>query len=185
MCRPFAAYRSDPDVARYQSWDSMCSPADAERLVASQQGVAFGRRGAWVQLAAVDRVSGALCGDRAVRVASDQPLTAEVGVTFAPAKQRSGLATEALGAVATRSFEQHGVHRVYAQADDRNLAVHRLLERLGFPVRGTPGRSRLVQSQVGHAAHLRDLAPRMESVAIGRRPSAGEGRSPIARGTVA
>jgi hypothetical protein len=25
-----------------------------------------------------------------------------------------------------------GSHRVYAQADDRNVAVHRLLERLGF-----------------------------------------------------
>jgi RimJ/RimL family protein N-acetyltransferase len=42
------------------------------------------------------------------------------------------LATEALGAVVTRLFEHHGVHRVYAQADDRNLAVQRLLERLGF-----------------------------------------------------
>ena len=128
----FAAYRSDPDVARYQSWDTTYSPADAERLVASQEGVAFGAPGVWLQLAAVDRVSGALCGDCAVRMAPDQPQTAEVGVTFAPAQQGSGLATEALGAVVTRLFEQHGVHRVYAQADDRNVPVHRLLERLGF-----------------------------------------------------
>jgi RimJ/RimL family protein N-acetyltransferase len=128
----FAAYRSDPDVARYQSWDTTYLPADAERLIASQQGHELGRPGAWVQLAAVDRVNGALCGDCAVRAATDQPLTAEVGVTFAPAKQRRGLATEALGAVVTRLFERHEVHRVYAQADDRNLPVHRLLERLGF-----------------------------------------------------
>ena len=111
----FAAYRSDPDVARYQSWDTTFSPADAERLVASQQDVAIGDPGAWLQLGAVDRVSGALCGDCALRMAADQPLTAEVGVTFAPATQGSGLATEALGAVVTRLFEQHGVHRVYAQ----------------------------------------------------------------------
>ena len=84
------------------------------------------------ELAAVDRVSGALCGDCAVRIATDQPQTAEVGVTFAPATQGSGLATEALGAVVTRLFEEHGVHRVFAQADDRNLPVHRLLTRLGF-----------------------------------------------------
>ena len=128
----FAAYRSDPDVARYQSWDTTYSPADGERLVASQQGVDFGHPGAWVQLAAVDRVTGALCGDCAVRVVADQPRTAEVGVTFAPATQGSGLATEALRAVVTRLFKQYGVHRVYAQADDRNLPVHRLLERLGF-----------------------------------------------------
>ena len=128
----FAAYRSDPDVARYQSWDTTFTTADGERLVASQAGVALGDPGAWLQLAAVDRGSGALCGDCAVRIATDQPQTAEVGVTFAPATQGSGLATEALGAVVARLFEQHGVHRVFAQADDRNLPVHRLLERLGF-----------------------------------------------------
>jgi RimJ/RimL family protein N-acetyltransferase len=128
----FAAYRSDPDVARYQSWDTTYSPADGERLVASQHDVRFGEPGPWIQVAAVDRVSGSLCGDCAVRVETEQPMTAEVGVTFAPAKQGSGLATEALGALVTRLFEPHLMHRVYAQADDRNVAVHRLLERLGF-----------------------------------------------------
>jgi RimJ/RimL family protein N-acetyltransferase len=128
----FAAYRSDPDVARYQSWDSSYSAADGERLVAGQQGVDLGDPGPWVQVAAVDRATGALCGDCAVRIASDQPRTAEVGVTFAPASQGSGLAREALGAVIARLFEQHDIHRVYAQADDRNAAVQRLLERLGF-----------------------------------------------------
>lgn len=128
----FAAYRSDPDVARYQSWETPYSPAEAERFVASQQDVAFGHPGPWAQVAVVDRVSGALHGDCAVRVVTDQPHTAEVGVTFAPAGRGRGLATEALGAVVTRLFEQHGIHRIYARADDRNDAVHRLFERLGF-----------------------------------------------------
>jgi RimJ/RimL family protein N-acetyltransferase len=127
----FAAYRSDPEVARYQGWDSY-TVADGERLVADQQGVDFGAPGRWVQVAAVDRATGALHGDCAVRVVDDQPKTAEVGVTFAPASQGSGLATEALGAVVTRMFEEHDLHRVYARTDDRNLPVHRLLERLGF-----------------------------------------------------
>jgi RimJ/RimL family protein N-acetyltransferase len=94
--------------------------------------VALGDPGPWLQIAAVDRVTGALCGDCAVRVLTDQPATAEVGVTFAPATQGRGHATEALGAVVTRLFEEHRMHRVFAQADDRNAAVHRLLERLGF-----------------------------------------------------
>ena len=128
----FAAYRAHPDVARYQSWDPTYAAADAERLVAAQEGVELGDPGPWLQVAAVDRASGELCGDCAVRVATDQPQTAEVGVTFAPATQGSGLATEALGAIVTRLFEQHGIHRVYAEADDRNVAVHRLFERLGF-----------------------------------------------------
>jgi RimJ/RimL family protein N-acetyltransferase len=128
----FAAYRSERDVARYQSWDTPYSLAEAERFVASQQDVVFGHPGPWVQLAVVDRASRALYGDCAVRVATDQPHTAEVGVTFAAAGQGRGLATEALGAVVTRLFEQRGIHRVYAQTDDRNQAVHRLFERLGF-----------------------------------------------------
>jgi len=128
----FVAYRSAPEVARYQSWDPAFSTADAERFLSSQQQVVFGQQGVWVQLAAVDRGSGALCGDCAVHVVGDQPATAEVGVTFAPELQGRGLAREALGAVITTLFDDHGLHRIYAEADDRNLGVQRLLERLGF-----------------------------------------------------
>jgi RimJ/RimL family protein N-acetyltransferase len=131
----FAAYRSDPGVARYQSWDPSYSPANGEGLVAAQEGIDLGDPGPWVQVAAVDRASGELCGDCAVRVETDQPQTAEVGVTLAPSRQGGGLASEALGALVTRLFEQHDIHRIYAQADDRNVAVHHLLERLGCEAR--------------------------------------------------
>jgi len=128
----FAAYRSAPEVARYQSWDATYSMADAERFFAEQQQVAFGQPGEWVQLAAVDRATGELCGDCAVRVADGPPATAELGVTLAPAQQGRGLASEALTAVVARLFGEHGIHRIYAETDDRNVAVHRLFERLGF-----------------------------------------------------
>jgi RimJ/RimL family protein N-acetyltransferase len=128
----FVAYRSDPAVARFQSWDATYSMADAERFLASQHDVSLGIAGEWVQLAAVDRRSGTLCGDCAVRVLTAQPATAEVGVTFARARQGSGLATEALTALVGELFARHGMHRVYAEADDRNMPVHRLFERLGF-----------------------------------------------------
>ena len=126
----FVAYRSHPEVARYQSWDTSFSMADAEAFLASQQGIELGAPGAWLQFAAIERETATLCGDCAVRV--DPPGTAEVGVTFAPAHQGAGLATEALKAVIGELFDTHSLHRVYAQADDRNAAVHRLLERLGL-----------------------------------------------------
>ena len=85
-----------------------------------------------MQLAAVDRESGELCGDCAVRVLADQPATAEIGVTFASEHQGRGLAGEALAAVVATLFADHGMHRVVAETDDRNAPVHRLLERLGF-----------------------------------------------------
>ncbi|HET8757305.1 MAG TPA: GNAT family protein [Solirubrobacteraceae bacterium] len=128
----FVAYRSAPAVARYQSWDTSFSMADAERFLAEQQELEFGQPGAWFQLAAADKDTGALCGDCAVHVRADQPATAEVGVTFAPRHQGAGLAREALAAVVAHLFAEHGLHRIYAEADDRNAAVHRLLERLGF-----------------------------------------------------
>jgi aminoglycoside 6'-N-acetyltransferase len=106
--------------------------ADAEAFLAEQEPLEFGRPGEWFQLAATDKDTGALCGDCAVHVRADQPATAEVGVTFAPEYQGTGLAREALSAVITTLFSDHGLHRVYAEADDRNVAVHRLLERLGL-----------------------------------------------------
>lgn len=128
----FVGYRSDPEVARFQSWEPTYSRDDGEQFLASQQGLKFGVPGDWMQLAVVDRVSGALCGDCAVRVATDQPATAEVGVTLSPSAQGRGLAREALTALIDRLFDEHGLHRVFAQADDRNQPVHSLLEHLGF-----------------------------------------------------
>lgn len=128
----FVAYRSDPEVARYQAWDSAYSLADAASFLGSQRGLELGRPGEWLQLAIVDRETDALCGDCAVRVATDQPATAEIGVTLAAASQGRGVAAEALTALVTELFERLGLHRVFAEADDRNLPVQRLLERLGF-----------------------------------------------------
>ena len=127
----FAAYRRDPDVARYQSWDSSYSEADSERLVASQQGVDFGAPGPWVQVAAIDRVSGELRGDCAVRVTMNPGPPRSASPSRPPARAPDWRPRRC-GAVVARLFEQHDIHRVYAEADDRNVAVQRLLERLGF-----------------------------------------------------
>jgi RimJ/RimL family protein N-acetyltransferase len=42
------------------------------------------------------------------------------------------LATEALGAIIATLFEDHHMHRVFGQVDDRNTAVQNLFRRLGF-----------------------------------------------------
>jgi RimJ/RimL family protein N-acetyltransferase len=128
----FVAYRSDPEVARHQSWTTAYAMADAERFLAEQRDVALGEPGAWVQLAATLRSDGALVGDCAVHVRGDDPQTAEVGMTFAPRHQGAGLATEAVGAVVDHLFEHRGLHRIVAETDDRNVAAQRLLERVGF-----------------------------------------------------
>jgi len=128
----FAAYRADSDVARYQSWDSGFTRAEAVRHVAGDHGVGLPAPGRWLQLAVVERRDGRLAGDCGIHVEGDQPATAEVGVTLAPAAQGRGFATEAVGAIVRALFEQHGMHRVFATADDRNAPVHRVFDRLGF-----------------------------------------------------
>jgi RimJ/RimL family protein N-acetyltransferase len=128
----FVAYRAAREVAAYQSWDETYAMPDAVRFFAEQQRLTFGQPGAWFQLAVVERASDLLLGDCAVRVADDQPATAELGVTLAPGHQGRGIATEALAIVADHLFSALRFHRIYAETDDRNQAVHRLLERLGF-----------------------------------------------------
>jgi RimJ/RimL family protein N-acetyltransferase len=119
----FVAYRREPDVARYQSWDTSYSRADAEAVLSP---------GEWTQVAIADRATGALLGDCAVHAVPDQPRTTEVGITLAPASQGRGIAREALGALIGDLFAARGMHRIVAHADDRNVAVHRLLEHLGL-----------------------------------------------------
>jgi RimJ/RimL family protein N-acetyltransferase len=127
----FAAYRADPAVARFQSWAPGYGLEDARRLLAAMEGVELGTPGRWLQLAVLDRADGTLHGDVAVRV-DDDGRGAEVGVTFAPASQGRGLATEALRALLDALFGELGLQRVHAEADDRNVRVHRLLERVGM-----------------------------------------------------
>lgn len=131
------AYRRDPLVARWQSWTTDWSMADAEHFLHDDEGSTVGEPGTWVQIAVTHRASGALLGDVAVHTVSDQPDTYEVGVTFDRTHQGKGFATEALGALVDHLFADLGAHRVWAQADGRNEAVHHLLGRLGFRHEGT------------------------------------------------
>jgi RimJ/RimL family protein N-acetyltransferase len=128
----FAAYRADPAVARFQGWEAGYTQADAERLLAAQRDVTLGRPGSSLQIAVADRADDVLLGDCYVRICVSPPATAEIGVTLAPSSQGRGMAAEALRALVGALFERHGLHRLFAEADDRNAAVHRLLERLGF-----------------------------------------------------
>jgi aminoglycoside 6'-N-acetyltransferase len=132
----FVAYRSAPDVARYQGWDASFAMADAVHFLAEQDAVELGALGAWTQLAAVDRVDGTLRGDCAACISAEEPDSAEIGVTFAPASQGRGYATEALAALLTTLLHEHGVERVHAECHRRNEAVHALLERVGLQREG-------------------------------------------------
>jgi RimJ/RimL family protein N-acetyltransferase len=129
-----AGYRSDPEVARYQSWDAPFPLLRAETAVANFMASDPGRPG-WFQYA-IERIADkALIGDVAVHL-HDNLLQAEIGFTLATAFQHQGYAFEAVHAVLDRLFRLQGLHKVTGECDARNLASAGLLERLGFTREG-------------------------------------------------
>lgn len=128
----FAAYRSDPVVARFQSWEPPLPLADARQTV---ERFAQGDPEApgWFQYA-VD-LGGVLIGDLGLNL-HENLLQAEVGFTLASQYQGQGYASEAVLGLLHHLFVDRELHRVSAEADARNTASVRLLERVGFTREG-------------------------------------------------
>jgi RimJ/RimL family protein N-acetyltransferase len=127
----FAAYRSVPEVARYQSWETPFREVQARRFVADLAGCHPDTPGEWFQFAVTETASGRLLGDVAAGPEPDDRLV-RIGFTLAPAAQGHGFATEAVTALLDYLFHVRGKHRVAADCDARNLASVAVLERVGM-----------------------------------------------------
>jgi RimJ/RimL family protein N-acetyltransferase len=127
----FAAYRSDPNVARYQSW-GVYRRTQAASFIAEMAALHPGVPGEWYQFAIADPASDDLLGDTALCVDRDDPSRAEIGFTFAPAHQGKGYATEAARATIGYALDVMGVEVVVGITDARNAASIALLERIGM-----------------------------------------------------
>ena len=123
-----AAYRSDPDVARFQEWDLPFTLDDARRFIAGMDGLSWPVLDDWYQVA-ID-LDGRMIGDVGVHRSSDGR-EATIGYTLAPDQQGHGYATEAVAAVIIHLFAD-GAERINASIDPANTASARLLDRLGF-----------------------------------------------------
>jgi RimJ/RimL family protein N-acetyltransferase len=128
-----AAYRADPDVARYQSWELPYTLTAAEALVAGQAHLDDVTPGDWVQLAIEH--AGAVVGDVAVGLDA-QGAEATIGYTLAPDRRGLGLAAEAVAAVVDALFDRGGVRRIVAATDPANQLSMRVIEPLGFHFEG-------------------------------------------------
>jgi RimJ/RimL family protein N-acetyltransferase len=126
----FAAYRSDPDVARYQSWSAPFPVDDATALL-EDLATRDPQSPGWFQYAIELRSETTLIGDVGVNL-HENLMQADLGFTIAPAYQHRGYASEAVRSVLDRLFVEQALHRVSADCDARNDASARLLDRLGF-----------------------------------------------------
>lgn len=126
-----SAYRSDPDVRRWQGWDRT-DPEGVRAVIEEMGGRAPGEPGGWVQLSVIDRESGTLVGDVGMSPAEDEPGVMKIGYTMSPVHQGRGYATEAIGALVEYVLRTLGadVVRAYASAD--NVPSIRVAEKVGM-----------------------------------------------------
>jgi ribosomal-protein-alanine N-acetyltransferase len=127
----FMAYRNDPAVARYQSWEGI-ELAEATEFIQCHQSQKAGVPGQWLQIAIALKNTGVLLGDCAFKIQEDDPRQATIGVTLARQNQGQGFAREALACLLDAIFERLKLHRVVADTDVENTASWKLLERLGL-----------------------------------------------------
>jgi [ribosomal protein S5]-alanine N-acetyltransferase len=126
----FHAYRSDPELARFQGWSTM-TEREARGFVEEMSTVAQLRPGDWIQLAVADVVSNRLIGDVGLFLAADGR-EAELGFTLSRPAQGQGHASAAARLATRLVFECAPAERVRGVTDARNAASIRVLERAGF-----------------------------------------------------
>jgi RimJ/RimL family protein N-acetyltransferase len=128
----FVAYRSDPGVARYQSWEAPYPRGQARQFLQELETIHPDTPGEWFQFAVALRATDRLIGDCAAHVPADDPRQAEIGFTLAPQHQGHGYATEAVRRLLQYLLIERGKHRVSATCDDRNTRSAAVLERVGM-----------------------------------------------------
>ena len=135
----FLGYRSDPLVARYQGWGPM-DEAKARAFLREHGAKAdFDSAGHWLQLAIADAATDALLGDLGVWLSHDRS-EAELGITLASASQGRGIGRSAMRAACGMLFSDSAVTRIHANADARNTASRRVVEKLELRNEGTAAR---------------------------------------------
>lgn len=130
-CALFMAYRNDPEVARYQSWEGI-TESEARAFIQEMKEIQPWAPGEWVQIAIELKETGALVGDCALKIEEDDERQAEIGYTLSRAYQGRGIASEAVSCVLEYAFVALGLHRVIAMSDCENTSSVALLERLGL-----------------------------------------------------
>ena len=126
----FAAYRSDPQVARYQTWTAPVPLTAAAELV-QEYATGDPQVPGWFQYAVELTDEHTLIGDVGVDMA-DNLMQVEIGFSLATAYQGQGYGSEAVRRIIEELFAERGLHRISAECDARNTSSARLLERVGF-----------------------------------------------------
>ena len=141
--RPFAstdadtlfAMHSNAYVLRYWDAPSWTERSRAESFIARCEQIA--EEGSGARLAIVHCSDGAFLGWCGLTRYNPDHRSASLGYCLTEAAWGLGYATEAAGALLQWAFDTLDLNRVQAEADTRNAASARVLEKLGFVREGT------------------------------------------------
>lgn len=132
----FAAYRADPLLARYQSWEPMSEEAASAFLRATANATHLEPDG-WIQLAIAAADTDEVIGDVGLYVSADLTRS-EIGFTLARPYHGRGHASRAIELAVQQAFVVvPTVLEVTAVTDERNRASVAVLRRTGFVQTGT------------------------------------------------
>jgi len=141
-------YASDPEVARYTTWEAHTSLADSEQFVTwvvngytKPDGDTWTIRGyehpesASFSWGLVLKESGKLIGTMGMSV-NRRDSRAEIGYAIGRRYWGMGLTTEATKAVIRYGFEELGLNRIEARCDPANIGSARVMEKAGMTFEG-------------------------------------------------
>lgn len=131
----FHIYRSNPDVTKYQGFDTM-TIEQAEMFIRENSSKSFGKAGEWVQYGIENNETNQLIGDCAIKLDPSDTRIAEIGITISHLHQRKGYAKEALQGILAFLFDTKNIHRVAELVDAENIASINLMKSIGFRKEG-------------------------------------------------
>jgi RimJ/RimL family protein N-acetyltransferase len=123
------AYRSDPEVARYQSWRPV-KEKEVEAFILKYGNGRINVVDSWCQIGVYRKDTQELIGDVGMHFLPPDAQQVEIGFTVSPRHQRQGYAAEAVNALLSYLFEYLNKHRIIASVDPRNTASIALLEKM-------------------------------------------------------
>jgi ribosomal-protein-alanine N-acetyltransferase len=140
------ALQSNPRVLHYWDAPPWNDRAQAERFIVRSQEMA--QEGSGVRLAIERAADGIFIGWCGFFKWNPDYRSAGIGYCLDEPAWGQGFATEAAAAVLQWAFDSLDLNRVQSEADTRNIASARVLEKLGFVLEGTLREDCIVNGEV-------------------------------------
>lgn len=127
----FVGYRSNPEIAKYQSWDNYTREQGIE-FIDEMLKLEPNVPGSWFQMAIELKETGEMIGDCALHTVFYDPQQVEIGYTIDSKYQNKGYGKEAVSRLLDYVFNELKKHRAAATVDVRNIPSVNLLESIGM-----------------------------------------------------